>query len=927
MQMTRLEIYGYGKWVDRTFDLGEGIHVFYGMNEAGKSTLMSFIHSILFGFPTRNSTLLRYEPRESSRYGGKIIGKDKRFGEVIVERIHGKVTGNVTVTLEDGTTGTDELLETVLNGLTRESFQNIFSFSLTDIEQVHQLNKNQLSRYLLNIGAHGTEYYLELADQLRADADKLYRPSGRVLDLNKQLTTLEKQEKKLVDLEKKNANYLSLVEKLNDQNAELTKLEKHQKQKEKRVADIAELKKQWHVFDEINTLEEELKTIELPPLKQDGHTLLAEYKREKDNLNGQLQEVQIKINEAKQALEQAEMIEAYEKNKEDIIGLENKLPEMIETLRDYEEVAVKRAQIQKELLQIESHLEVVDQPMYPTPIEPEENEKAKAWQEKLLGIEQAKEKLNQDLKETNHELTLKNQTLDQYETLMWDIDEFKEVEQKLHTKETVKHHKVPGILSGFAGISLLLVAFFLQTPTQWFFLIGGVLAFLLSFVLLRKQTPEESNALLDKEYEKQVALKKAYERILAEVDAIQAKQQGMIQKQADQEKETAGIIYSWKQLLEDHHLPSHIPLNQAESIVSQVDALHQLVQADQTQAAKQADLKRLLEKETVIIGNVLSFPEGTPFKEKITVFRQYLNQVKAEMTREQDKLDQLTALKQEEKQLKNQIENTQTKIKHLLETAGVKDEAAFLKLYQEKEKVENKQNRLRFLKENAPNYQAYQVLPSRDELAAKETSFHQELKELEKDKNRALREMTNTQVAIENLEKDGTFSEELQVFENEKARAQRLVDEWVSNQVAAWLLTETLSLVTRDRFMEIMADAESYFNLLTGGEYERIVFKDDALFVQLRSGQVVDVRVLSRGTAEPLYVAIRLAYIKNTMDILEVPVIMDDPFVNFDEERRLNMYRLLEKLGADLQMIYFTFDPLARDYYKEEEMTKLGVKI
>lgn len=927
MQMTRLEIYGYGKWIDQTFDLGEGIHVFYGMNEAGKSTLMSFIHSILFGFPTRNSTLLRYEPRESSRYGGKILGKDKRFGEVIIERIHGKVTGNVTVTLEDGTTGTDELLETVLNGLTRESFQNIFSFSLTDIEQVHQLNKNQLSRYLLNIGAHGTEYYLELADQLRADADKLYRPSGRVLDLNKQLTALEKQEKKLVHLEKKNANYLSLVEKLNNQKTELTKLEKHQKQKEKRVADIAELKKQWHVFDEINTLEEELKTIELPPLKQDGHTLLAEYKREKDNLNGQLQEVQIKINEAKQALEQAEMIEAYEKNKEDIIGLENKLPEMIETLRDYEEVAVKRAQIQKELLQIESHLEVVDQPMYPTPIEPEENEKAKAWQEKLLGIEQAKEKLNQDLKETNHELTLKNQTLDQYETLMWDIDEFKEVEQKLHTKETVKHHKVPGILSGLAGISLVLVAFFLQTPTQWFFLIGGVLAFLLSFVLLRKQTPEESNALLDKEYEKQVALKKAYERILAEVDAIQAKQQGMIQKQADQEKETAGIIYSWKQLLEDHHLPSHIPLNQAESIVSQVDALHQHVQADQTQAAKQADLKRLLEKETVIIGNILSFPEGTPFKEKITVFRQYLNQVKAEMTREQDKLDQLTALKQEEKQLKNQIENTQTKIKHLLETAGVKDEAAFLKLYQEKEKVENKQNRLRFLKENAPNYQAYQVLPSRDELAAKETSFHQELKELEKDKNRALREMTNTQVAIENLEKDGTFSEELQVFENEKARAQRLVDEWVSNQVAAWLLTETLSLVTRDRFMEIMADAESYFNLLTGGEYERIVFKDDALFVQLRSGQVVDVRVLSRGTAEPLYVAIRLAYIKNTMDILEIPVIMDDPFVNFDEERRLNMYRLLEKLGADLQMIYFTFDPLARDYYKEEEMTKLGVKI
>ena len=101
MQIKRLEIYGYGKWVDTTFDLEEDIHLFYGENEAGKSTLMSFIHSIIFGFPTRNSTFLRYEPRESSKYGGKIIAEDNRFGEVVIERIHGKVTGNVEVTLEN----------------------------------------------------------------------------------------------------------------------------------------------------------------------------------------------------------------------------------------------------------------------------------------------------------------------------------------------------------------------------------------------------------------------------------------------------------------------------------------------------------------------------------------------------------------------------------------------------------------------------------------------------------------------------------------------------------------------------------------------------------------------------------------------------------------------------------------------------------
>ena len=129
MRIKQLEIYGYGKWVDQTFDLSKDVQLFYGVNEAGKTTLMSFIHSVLFGFPTRNSTLLRYEPIESSKYGGKIIATDQRFGHVVIERVHGKVTGNVNVTLEDGTTGSDELLETLLSGMTRESLQDIFSFS------------------------------------------------------------------------------------------------------------------------------------------------------------------------------------------------------------------------------------------------------------------------------------------------------------------------------------------------------------------------------------------------------------------------------------------------------------------------------------------------------------------------------------------------------------------------------------------------------------------------------------------------------------------------------------------------------------------------------------------------------------------------------------------------------------------------------
>lgn len=206
----------------------------------------------------------------------------------------------------------------------------------------------------------------------------------------------------------------------------------------------------------------------------------------------------------------------------------------------------------------------------------------------------------------------------------------------------------------------------------------------------------------------------------------------------------------------------------------------------------------------------------------------------------------------------------------------------------------------------------------------KEEDLRGKLQNLADENKKAVRKLANTQLSIEHLEKDGTYTEELQQFENQKATAQRLVDEWVSSKIAAGMIQETLSQVTQDRFEEIIFDAETYFHLLTNEEYEKIVFKEEELFVQHRNGHVMDVKVLSRGTAEPLYVAIRLAYIKNTQDMIELPIIMDDPFVNFDRTRQKNMYKLMQRLGHDLQIIYFTFDPTVQDYFDKEQVTTLN---
>jgi len=934
MRIKRLEIYGYGKWVDQSFELNEDIQLFYGTNEAGKSTLMSFIHSILFGFPTRNSTLLRYEPHESSKYGGKIIATDERFGEVIIERIHGKVTGNVTVTLEDGTTGTDELLETVLGGMTRDTFQNIFSFSLTDIENVHQLNKNQLSRYLLNIGAHGTDYYLDLVDEFRKEADKLYRPTGRVLPLNQQLTALEKQEKRLAELEERNESYLNLIETYNEQENVIEKLEKKRDRLEKRLADILEFKKEWHVHEEINDLQTAIKKADLPPLKEDGRYLYEEYKKDLSKINEQLQEVNLAIHAQKETLADPEALTHYEEHQEAITELEDNLPEMVEQLGQFQTVTHRRTESEKVLARLEEQLNLGNQTIYPTAFNETEKETIQEWQTTHKEQGEKAASIQTDIQALENELTLKNQQLDQIEAVMWENETLREVEEELEAPEpeeaeTKSKVTFPALLAIVLGILAIGRSLFTDPPIQWLLMGVGVIVLLAAVWWLvkrpkQKKEPKEPSKFMVQEYEKQLALKEQWRDSLGEIDSIQAKQQEQIQLRDSYLNSQNLIEENWQALLQQHKLPMDLAFEEAKSVIERTNALNSTLEGYKSIQKDYKELKESLTEQTAAIPEILDLPAETSIAERIQRFRSYLSELKSVLNAEASKVKKLTALRQEFKQLTTQKENTNSKMAALIETAGAEDEAEFFELYQLKEALDSKKSRLVFLKENTPSFNEEEELPTKEELNNKEEKARTEIQTLAEASKKAVRELTNTQLSIEHLEKDGTYTDELQHFENQKATTQRLVDEWVSDKLAAGMIRETLNQVTEDRFREIIFDAETYFRLLTNEEYEKIVFKDEELFVQHHNGQVVDVKVLSRGTSEPLYVAIRLAYIKNTQDMIELPIIMDDPFVNFDRTRQQNMYDLMQRLGEELQIIYFTFDPIADQYFDEDKTIKLN---
>ena len=91
MRIRSFHIDGFGIHRDfRLDELSPGLTVFYGPNEAGKSTLLAFLRGVLFGYPDGRSSEPKYAEVGGGVHGGRVTlsGPD---GEVVVERFAGRV--------------------------------------------------------------------------------------------------------------------------------------------------------------------------------------------------------------------------------------------------------------------------------------------------------------------------------------------------------------------------------------------------------------------------------------------------------------------------------------------------------------------------------------------------------------------------------------------------------------------------------------------------------------------------------------------------------------------------------------------------------------------------------------------------------------------------------------------------------------------
>ncbi len=142
------------------------------------------------------------------------------------------------------------------------------------------------------------------------------------------------------------------------------------------------------------------------------------------------------------------------------------------------------------------------------------------------------------------------------------------------------------------------------------------------------------------------------------------------------------------------------------------------------------------------------------------------------------------------------------------------------------------------------------------------------------------------------------------------------VREWRVLALAEGLVETALQAFERDRQPAVLAAASQTFAAVTGGRYPRVLQDDSGHALVVVDSDGVRKRVpdeLSRGTAEQLYLSLRLGLAAElARGGTPLPLIMDDVLVNFDPPRAAAMAQALGEFARHHQVLFFTCHPSTR---------------
>lgn len=809
MRLKQIKIIHFGQLSNLTFNLpSNDLNVFFGENEAGKSTTVAFIKQVMFGFYLRSNSSPFFEDYQPlahvSPMGGSLLFEDEDGTEFKLERLWAKgdksKRGSLTVMQ-----GEQQVPENVffdrLHNIDGNFYTDSFIFNQEMLSSVTSLSQADLLERIYYLGAANSGQLLQLRDGFAKDAGKLFKKTGKKPEVNRLLKEVDDARAELKQAEEQFQTYEGLAASLKEAQSSEAKQQEEQKKLQAKRQEIKALEAQVGNFKQLNELEKQSKKIQF------------------DSQNYQ----------------QAQELVAQQKNlANQIAGLEKR----IASFQDENEVDQERA---KTLLQKKPEL--------------------LAWQTELKQCEQSQEQLKTE------EQQLENLNPDLHKILSMTDEELKQLQTDF--KELPKEEKevVPA-----------------KNPNNYFWYLAGIV---IAFLGLTQMTTNPLFTVIG---------------LFLGIGLIGYGFYQQKQAQAKKQKDRQKFLHSQHlrtQFQEKYGLePTNLNLHDLLTARNQYQIKEQSFERN---TARLSQINQAMDNLAQQLQKLLKQPISNEYEAILAA----MNLVNEQIRQSQARMQQLA-------NLKNNLQDNNADLKELrlkLQAVLAKDHVADMKEYDERYQAnlaqEKLQTQIKYLREQLGDQLVKLRGLDSEKLQADQSKLNQQLSELEQELQPQISAIAQLKVKMNDLaDSDAVFTAR-QNLANKEAEFMKSSQEYLADLLAAKWIGRTLDLASNQRFPKMLAAARDYLKLLTGGRYVDLELSKKIRVIRF-DGKKREVKYLSRGTAEQLYFALKFAYVEQVGDQINLPILIDDSFVNFDDQRISYIDQLLKKISQNHQVLIFT---------------------
>ena len=210
-------------------------------------------------------------------------------------------------------------------------------------------------------------------------------------------------------------------------------------------------------------------------------------------------------------------------------------------------------------------------------------------------------------------------------------------------------------------------------------------------------------------------------------------------------------------------------------------------------------------------------------------------------------------------------------------------------------------------------------------------NLNMKIEEIQKQIENSEKQMMNYHLQLNSLEyEDKNISEKLEEiislkeeYENLKEQLQIVEEKNKCIQKAKELLEKAYEQMKKSVTPKFTQNLSDLIQKITDGKYQKVsIHEDKGLIVELQNGEYRSANLLSVGTIDQLYLSLRLAML-DEISKEKMPIILDEAFAYFDDERLKNSLLFLIQQAKEHQIMLFTctkrekqiLDELNLDYH------------